>query len=314
MERNSIHELIRFVNGQAAVIQDYEKWVTTNCPLARFTHEKKSDKRPSLGIKIESPASYYYCHSCGYRGTLSGLLKELYEYTGEDRFKDYFSEVEEEEIIGAELPDWSKARNKIIEEDPVPIDPSIIELFDPASGHSYLRKRGIKDKCADSMGMLFDPDQDRILFPLYDLKNNLYGFTGRSVDENEKLRVKDYFGLPKSHFLLGAEHIQKDDEFVIVVEGLFDYARLFCFDLPVCAVMKSTLSKYQAEVLLQLGKPVILMFDNDAAGRKGKKSVLQYLYKHLPVSGVSYPEGVKDPAVLSRKEVQYMLTKKYLIE
>jgi DNA primase len=172
------------------------------------------------------------------------------------------------------------------------------------------------------MELLHDPGDglpERILFPVYDRYNALYGFTGRAVDSRVPLRIKDYYGLPKRHLLLGAHLIHPEDEYVILVEGLVDYARMVTFDQPAMAFMSSTLTPMQAEIVKDIGKPVYLFHDNDKPGLDARDRAGELLWRHVPVMKVRYPlectvetpEGdlrpPEDPAELSKKQVEEML-------
>jgi len=157
------------------------------------------------------------------------------------------------------------------------------------------------------------------LFPVYGYDKKLYGFSGRAVSKKTKLRVKDYHGLPKKHMLLGAHLIQPDDEFVILTEGLFDYANMVENGYPGLAMMCSALTDEQAEILKDIGRPVYFFHDDDKAGLEARDKVREKLCQYLPVLKVRYPaectvetpEGdlrpPQDPAELSRKQIAKML-------
>ena len=89
---------------------------------------------------------------------------------------------------------------------------------------------------------------------------------------------------------------------LILVEGLFDYARLKQFGYDVVASMHSQVTEYQARTIVRLGKPVYVFFDNDKAGVLGRKSVRELIAPHLPTFKVKYPDHINDPGQTSFTE------------
>jgi DNA primase len=125
--------------------------------------------------------------------------------------------------------------------------------------------------------------------------------------------------------LLGAQLLHSP-RFVILVEGLFDFANMIEMRYPAVATMKSDLSPEQAEILRGYRAPVYVFYDNDQAGQDGLESVKEHLCKHLPVSKVRYPKvkrirdaetnemrPPKDPGELLEAEVESMLRDSRLV-
>lgn len=322
MERNEIKGLIKEIAGPNVEIKDAGKWVSTHCLFAQWRHERGSDRNMSFGIlENQHGDSVFNCFACKARGTLHDMLVMLEEYTGEN-YEDLLDEVVASESLGGSIPEWGsrksgRSKGKLGE----PLDEELIDIYDPAEGHPYLLKRGIGDEAARLMDLRVDPDDknvERILFPVYRGKD-FYGFTGRAVDDSAALRIKDYFGLPKSHLLLGSQLVSSDDRYIILVEGLFDYAKLIEYGYPALAVMHSSLTEHQAKLLKLFSLPVYVMFDNDKAGRDGTLAVKKALYGHVPLMKVRYPNRmvydkkagvkrqVKDPGELYDEEVSHMV-------
>ena len=46
---------------------------------------------------------------------------------------------------------------------------------------------------------------ERIIFPVRGREGELYGYTGRAIDEDVQPRIRDYYGLPKRACLLGLD-------------------------------------------------------------------------------------------------------------
>ena len=303
MDREGIHEFVRDTLHHSRV-KDEGEWVMTNCPLATYLHEGGTDNSASFGIKVNPhDNSVFHCFTCKSKGNLKMLLESLEEYTGED-YTEEIDSIDKDEDLNATLPEWGKrithdSKYKKLGE---PVSDDYLDLYEPAAGHKYLRKRGIEDWASDQMGLCIDPNdghgQERILFPVFSHTGGFYGYTGRAV-KNVDPKVRDYFGLPKKHLLLGSHLLSNSDQdHVVLVEGLFDYANLLQFGAPVVAVMHSGLTLEQAAVLKDIGLPVYVMFDNDKAGRVGRTVVRDELELHIPLMKVQYP---REKTVLHKK-------------
>lgn len=319
MDRDSIKELIREISGPNTEMIDTEKWVSIPCPLAPFTHEKKRDMHPSAGISVKEGTSIFSCFTCHRKGPVPWLLRTLSRYTGEN-YDGMADSIEKGEFFGGTIPQWGEETG---ETELVPIDKAeSFDLYEAAVGHPYLKKRGISRWATREMELLFDPGdggEPRILFPVYGLDKKLYGFSGRAVRKSAKLKVKDYFGLPKKRLLLGAHLIQPDDRYVIAVEGLMDYARMRTLGFPGLAFMSSTLTQWQAEILKTIGKPVYFFHDDDVAGEDARDKARELLWRHVPVMKVRYPKdstvvtdegGLRppeDPAELNAEQIEEMI-------
>lgn len=324
MDREAIKELLRTVLGPNVPLIDHPKWVGMHCPLAPWTHAGGKDSMPSAGVSVQDTGgtSIFNCLGCHSRGPISYLLKELEKYTGDNHSK-LIREIEHNEFLGGPLPEWSKgtrgkaARLSYLDKD------TYLDLYDSAEGHWYLADRGISDDTARRLTLLVDPcdsqHEERILFPVMDRQQRLLGFSGRATDRRAELRVRDYHGLPKAHCLLG-EHLidPAKDEYVVVVEGLFDYATCWEYDEPAVAVMHSSVTEHQYRSLLNLGLPLVFMFDNDEAGYGALEKATKMFSGKLPISEARYPRrgakigGVKvparkDPGACTCEEIKWMI-------
>ncbi len=321
MDRQEVKEFIKEVLGPNTPTVDSTGWVGLACPVSEWLHAGGADTHPSAGISVKpGGVSVFNCFTCHTKGKLSYLVRKLSSFTGDD-YGGYAQQLDGDEFFGGYIPKWGE--RPAAETLPAPIDKhKNFDLYDSAHRHPYVRGRGITEEAALTMELLHDPgdgQEERILFPVYDRVGNLYGFSGRATSSRAKLRVKDYYGLPKAKLLLGAHLVLPEDEFVILVEGLFDYAKLVTYGYPAMAFMSSTLTQYQADIVKDIGKPVYFFHDNDRAGEGARDNAKELLWQYVPVMKVRYPpekcietpEGdmrkPKDPAELSLIQVQQML-------
>lgn len=330
MNHQGVKDTIRIVNGPNARIAYNGPWVQTTCPFAPWKHKNGTDRTPSFGIiGKENEVSIYHCFTCKSRGTVAMLYEQLGELRGID-YSEHIRDAEVSEILGPNVGSWEntgkKKRADLLGE---PISDELLLIYDNAtdreSSARYLAERGITRRLADALPILFDPDDghgvSRVLFPVRDIDGRLHGLTGRAIRHRVEPRIRDYYGLPKRQLLLGAHRSGRarrghTREPVVLVEGLFDYAKVTQAGFLAVAAMHSGLTEAQAEILHATGRPVIVMFDDDIAGQKGKAEIARAYGRTLPLLHVRYSliaepddEGYTglDPGKLNSREIMAMV-------
>lgn len=329
MNREAVVDLIHSALGPNWTIIHERKWVMLSCPLAPWLHDSGSDSHPSAGISItdeEEEPSKFNCFTCKTRGSLPHLFSKLSRRNGVD-YSKWVNDLRTIELVGAPLPDYNNRRNlkKAVKFVYPEVDSIVTKLYPSAVNNEYVINRGIPNHTIEELGLLVDPDNkktSRILFPVHSVDGVLRGFSGRAfnpVDATPK--VRDYFGLPKERLLLGAHRIGTDHDFVVVVEGLFDYAKLASFNAPVVALMHSGITEHQLDILLGFRRPIYLMLDKDRAGMAGTETICKQAYRHVPVMLTEYPlrrylskgeyryYSASDPAMLTKQEYDIMINK-----
>ena len=341
MKQREITEFLKQLQNRRISSKLINGWVSMPCPLAPWTHRNSQDKNPSFGVKVQATGdrvSIFNCYTCKKRGPMSYLAQLYQDFSGQDK-SHLIDEAEDIELFGVQLPLWDERKDAephMIA--PLPLGAEYEDIFEPAWAdmgegamagvradqpqymfrngtgwvHGYLLTRGVTYSAAKEMGLCVDADDghgaERIIFPVRGRQGELYGYTGRAVDPEVNPRIRDYYGLPKRACLLGLDAFINDTaSAVILCEGLFDYARLTECEHMAVAAMHSGLTELQARLLRDLGLPVILMYDNDEAGRSGAKLAKKLLQDYVPLQKVRYPDGRKDPGSLSRMQVDRML-------
>lgn len=328
MDAEGIKQVLREVFGRGVKTQQVGGWLSINCPLARYTHPRGTDTRASAGISIQpNDTSVFNCYTCSQKAMpFHGMLRVWANYTGED-LEDLIKELADEAYLGPRsLPTWDQLAQRNEEEPQQSLDPVIyLDLYESAAGHPYLEQRGISDETARMLQLMVDPSgfsdgEERILFPVFDADGTLRGLSGRATNPNAKLKVRDYHGLSKAQNLLGAHLITKTKpKYILLGEGLFDYARAWECGQPFVAAMHSKLTDAQVAILRNFGLPLYAFFDDDEAGKKGVITAGEQLSRFLPVSRVRYPKvrieddseqgwhWLKDPGELLPEEFEEMI-------
>ena len=133
---------------------------------------------------------------------------------------------------------------------------------------------------------------DRIVIPIHNAKGELVAYAGRSIDGSEP-RYKFPAGFHKSLELFNLHRVRGELS-VVLVEGFFDCMKVTQAGFPCVALMGSTMSKAQEELLAEHFGHVIVMLDGDEAGKEAAEGIADRL-RHLvyQVDVVELPDGVQ---------------------
>lgn len=328
---------IEFVLGRigATEFKVSGEWIMTNCPLAPWTHEKGTDLRPSFGIREGVGISGVHCFSCGYKGGVMGLVREYARYAFPLKM------ITEEQI--QELVDFiivaedEKFAGSVVQEEESIAVPAELEKY-LNTYHPYFAERGIDEVTAEMWGLgyvekFFDLETvttltKRVLFPLYEKEDGgavLRGVIGRAIEDED---VAKYKNSPpkfrKADYLYGEWLKPKEATRIIVVEGPIDVIRvnmeivdnygLLGSEYWAVGLMGAHPSSKQLVRLLDMAEEVIVMTDNDAAGKVGKKKLVEGLGNRLIVSTVVWEEGETDPGALEGNLVEKIVGRRYILE
>lgn len=313
-------------------------WLQGHCPLAPYTHARGTDNDPSFAIMVNDEGiSYFNCFSCKHTGRVSTLIRMLGRYHEEN----YDPLIQEAEMLEATkpLPDYDDLHGGVASiAYPEPLNEAAYgDLYmpwrDDNDAREYLEYRNVSEEAADLLDIRYDEDELRVVFPVRDVDGYLYGYTGRSILEDDQKpagyrgpypKVRDYAGLPKEFLLLG-ENLFQPGKPLLVVEGLFGLASLVSVGVrEICnpvALMGSKMTRHKANLLADLGEPVYLLPDDDTAGDaclygppdpngpSGYKGggAIDLLKGNVPLFVPIWPRGKDDPDQLDFTEVEELL-------
>ena len=188
-----------------------------------------------------------------------------------------------------------KAKNYLYKRN---IDDEIIKKFEIGYAlkeqeflYKVFQKKGFSPKDMVSSGLINqsqhgfnDVYYNRIIFPLYDLKGQVVGYSGRIFDSDDTAKYVNTKETPifKKGELLYNYHRAKDackkSKKVIVMEGFMDVIRASTIGIDYAiASMGTAITKNQALLIKKLAPSVILCFDGDQAGLKATISCLNEL-------------------------------------
>jgi DNA primase len=172
----------------------------------------------------------------------------------------------------------------------------------------YLCSRGITEETATTFGVGLFPGRGtmagRVVIPIHNERGELVAYAGRSVEGAEP-KYKLPAGFHKSHVLYNLHRAEGGE--VIVVEGFFDCMKMFQAGLPAVALMGSSLSHAQEELLLGRFAHVTLLLDGDDAGRNAADEIAKRIIRRLFVRVLELPDG-KQPDMLHEEELKTLFS------
>ncbi len=186
--------------------------------------------------------------------------------------------------------------------------------FSPSNGHALTEylvgKKGFSNEEVVSAGLAYQRGSNpqdffwgRLMFPLIDHRDNVVGFSGRILDNNDK--TSKYINTRETLIYHKGEHfyglsvtkdaIRRTDQ-AIIVEGEFDV--ISCFEngiANVVGVKGTALTENQVNLLARFAQKITFCFDGDKAGQEAIKRSLSIVEKKNITPTVIEIPGGKDP-------------------
>lgn len=191
--------------------------------------------------------------------------------------------------------------------------------FSPTNSHllvNYLLKKGFSKSDLIASGTFgqsryrqndfYDRFQGRLVFPLYDYRGQIQGFSGRVLPGSSKVEAAKYINSPeteiyhKSYTLYGLnlskEAIRKADA-VIVTEGEFDMISPFQAGIQNIVAIKGTaFTKEQLQLLRRYAGTLILALDSDFAGSAAARRSIELADElEFDIQVLTLGDKYKDP-------------------
>lgn len=160
---------------------------------------------------------------------------------------------------------------------------------------SIKRYRQFNKEILDIFEVYYLKDMNRICFPIRDENSMLIGASLRKVNENDKIKwLHEPSGIKTKEVLYNINNCIKKYSGVFLVEGIIDVISLYNIGIPnAVASFGCSLSKEQLLMLMKHFDDVIIAYDNDIAGEKGRKKAISTLKNVMNVRWLEV-KNVKD--------------------
>ena len=190
-------------------------------------------------------------------------------------------------------------------------------LRDLDGNHPYLAKRHLEPATVAEFGLgLCNAGTmiGRIVIPIHNAQGELVAYVGRwpGTPPGDIPRYKLPKGFRKSAEVFNLHRAAKEpaDCPLVIVEGFFDALNLWQLGVRrVVALMGSNMSPAQEELIRRHTVPsnrVLIMFDEDDAGRAGRDAVARRLSRFAYVKVHEFPRDGLQPEHLVAEEMGYI--------
>ena len=183
------------------------------------------------------------------------------------------------------------------------------------SWHSYLQQRDVEPATAAWFGVGYYAGSGflghRIVFPIHDKGGQLVAYAGRALDDSEpRYLFPPGFGKSQVVYNLhrAVREVAQPGGDAIVVEGFFDCLRVHQSGYRnVVALLGSSLSERQEELLRQHFQQLVLMLDGDEPGRRASRLLAARLQTKVSLCLAQVPSD-RQPDQLSDEEIKRILS------
>lgn len=268
------------------------------CPMHK-DRTGKEDTRPSWWINTETGA--HICFSCGYKGNIYTLVKDLLGVTlnGAKDFIKGKSDAPIDTLMKRlqELPQYVQP------EEPIGMSEARLAVYtDPPA--IELKKRFLTQESTKQCGVLWDEKNQAWILPIRDPNDfTLWGWQEKGA--RGRFFKNQPAGVKKSKTVFNVQIIQEDKP-LIVVESPLDSVRLVGLGYNSVSTYGAIPSVEQVKILRRSPK-VIAAFDNDQAGQKANESILVYAKQYgIELSYFNYQGiDVKDVGDMTEGQITF---------
>lgn len=299
-----------------------------SCP---FPEHPNGDRNPSSGINKKS--NVYNCFSCHRKGTIVTFVAEMegiseavaIRHIRENFYKngDYeLGSVVESLKKKLEKPSKSFSGESILPESVLSnfyVDWE--KVFDAINNNEapdqlayIIREKNFSLETLQKFQIGFDEKTNRITIPIRNTDGKLVGIKGRATLQNQTPKYKSigdkedsspfygFFTTNINNYTFGLDSVDTDN--IILCEGEFDAISLRqkgfggAVSIGTCSIRDK-----QVRDIRKKAKSVVILLDNDEAGRRGSEEIFSLLDRHLSAKIAECPEGL-DPAEMTQEQIK----------
>jgi DNA primase len=250
--------------------------------------------------EISKTTGQFYCFGCQEKKTLT----EFVMFTTKRSFFEasrLIKSKEREEDIEQSIDKLLKPKFEFEEFDNELITKLHENAMQSSRAAQYLMGRGITKESAEKYLLGYSESQDMVTIPVSSPDGMWIGFVARSI---EGKRFKNTPGLPKSKTLFNLSRNKREDK-IFVVESSFDAIRIEQAGGKAVATLGASISSIQQDLLKKYFRSIIIVSDNDEAGRTMAKKL------SAAADGVivgNLPNDVKDVSDLDDQQLRSFIS------
>ena len=261
----SEEQIRRVLNGSGIEIEaEFGNDFIIYCPY-------HNNSRTPAG-EVAKDSGLFFCFGCQ---TTKNLEEFIMFTTGRSYFETarYIKSKETETNIESVVNKTMYAAPDFVQYDEVLIKRLNNQALESPKAMRYYAGRYIIEDSVKKFSLGYSEKQDMVTIPVHSPDGMTIGFVGRSVEGKE---FKNTPGLPKSKILFNLHRV-KTSSIIYVVESSFDAIRLDQVGFPAVATLGANVSASQMKLLEKYFNNVVLVADNDEAGKIMKDKLVEKL-------------------------------------
>lgn len=291
-------EILSLFNNYNVSIQSANgEELNVYCPFHKNTHSA------AMYINVRTGLWQCFNPSCGKKGNFRQLY---FNVTG----KTYSKHIElDSHKLDKELNSYKYQVEDVNE---LSIDNLMIDYEDQSDLLQTMIERGLDIDTMRHFEVGFSSEKNRVVIPVRSHNYELVGLIGRAIESTQQPRYLYNKGFKRADVLFNI-HNAKNYNSVIVVEGSVDCMFVHQAGFPnVVATLGAAVSKNQGNMIRRFFDKVILFCDNDDAGMAMRCAMIE-MCRGKEISVARIPEGVKDPAEMTKEQIAEAINNKEII-
>ena len=266
---NENADLVDYVS-QTMELEERNGEFWAHCPF----HQ---DLTPSLSFSPKDEKNSYYCFSCGRSGRMIGYLMnfEKMQFDAAVEKAAKLANMDLSKMCHSKTITFLKKVKTIFQkqnnsyEHPI-LDDGELKKYHHQTVQEWLEE-GIKQDVMDLFGIKVDSWNNRIVYPVYDIRGNLINIKARTRYKNYKQmkipKYINYFTVGVMDYFQGLNvtlpDVLKKNE-IIIFESIKSVMKAYGWGYKNCAsAEKHTLTDEQVDLLVKLRVNVVFAYDTD---------------------------------------------------
>ncbi|MDD4878993.1 MAG: DNA primase [Candidatus Omnitrophica bacterium] len=171
---------------------------------------------------------------------------------------------------------------------------------------NFAKGKGVSVELLERAGLVmpreggghYDRFRNKIIFPIFDIKNRVVAFGARVLDNS----LPKYINSPETEVYIKSRHLYgfnfslqavKEKDFCIIVEGYLDFLVPYQNGITnIAASLGTSLTELQARLIKRYTKNVVMLYDGDSAGEAASLRGLDiFLQEGMQVRVATLPKG-----------------------
>ena len=272
------------------------------CPFHRNTDS------PAFAVSYSKGLYVCYNQNCNSSGTVLELVKKLTKRNDFEALRFISANKQSEaEAFEDGLKDLLDEKPEFVEFSQKTINDLYQQLGKSQEAKDYFNSRNITEESMHHFKLGFSNTQQMVTVPLHSPDGLPVGIIGRSIQGKS---FKNSPNLPRNKTMFNIHKAKREGGTIIVVESSFDAIRLWQAGFPnAVATLGGSISDINIQNLNRYASTIIIMTDNDSAGRAlghtisyklKNKNILWARYDH----DVLYPHNAKDVGDMTDAEIK----------